>query len=143
MKNKAFNWLLVAVGIILCAGGIIILKLASDPQGILRSIPYICIGLGCGAFGHGLGDLRSTGAIKNDPEIQKMVEINKNDERNIAISNRAKSKAYDIMLYVFGALMVSFAIMQVDLTVILLLVFAYLFVVFTSVYYLSKYNKEM
>lgn len=143
MKNKAINWLLVAVGIILCAGGIIMLKLVSDPQGILRSLPYVCIGLGCGAFGHGLGDLISTGAIKNDPEIQKMVEINKNDERNIAISNRAKSKAYDIMLYVFGALMVSFAIMQVDLTVILLLVFAYLFVVFTSVYYLSKYNKEM
>ena len=47
------------------------------------------------------------------------------------------------MVYVFGALMVSLGLMSVDVKVILLLVFAYLFVVGSSIYYLEKYSKEM
>ncbi|MEA4889917.1 MAG: hypothetical protein VB070_10685 [Clostridiaceae bacterium] len=45
--------------------------------------------------------------MKNNPEIQKQIEIEKNDERNVAMMNRAKAKAYDIMTFVFGALMLS------------------------------------
>ena len=71
------------------------------------------------------------------------MEIDKNDERNIAIANQAKAKAYDIMLYVFGALMVAFALMSVDMVAVLLLVAAYLFVVGFFIYYLNKYHKEM
>ncbi len=39
--------------------------------------------------------------------------------------------------------MLVFALMQADLFVTLAFVAAYLFVVFSSVYYLSKYQKEM
>ena len=46
----------------------------------------------------------------------------------MAIFNRAKAKALDRMFYVFGALMVSLALMGVDIGVVLLLVAAYLFV---------------
>lgn len=54
------------------------------------------------------------------------MEIEENDERNINIGNRAKAKAYDMMIFVFGALMLSLALMNVDLMVVLMLVCCYL-----------------
>ena len=143
MKKKSFNYLIAVVGLLLRATGLTLLKVIVNPQGILLVVPYICIGLGCGAFGHGVGDIVNNRVVKNNPQLQKQMEIDKNDERNIAIANQAKAKAYDIMLYVFGALMVAFALMSVDMVAVLLLVAAYLFVVGFSIYYLNKYHKEM
>lgn len=143
MKKKNFNYLIAVVGLLLLATGLILLKVIVNPQGILLVVPYICIGLGCGAFGHGVGDIVNNRVAKNNPQLQKQMEIDKNDERNIAIANQAKAKAYDIMLYVFGALMVAFALMSVDMVAVLLLVAAYLFVVGFFIYYLNKYHKEM
>lgn len=142
-KTKASSRVVTAVGIIILAAGLYMLKAISSPQGILRPLPYICVGLGCGLFGQGMGSVVSKMALKNRPDIQKQVEIDTNDERNIAIMNRAKAKAYDIMTFVLGALMLSFALMGVDLIVVLLLVFAYLFVHGYAIYYRFKYDKEM
>jgi 4-hydroxybenzoate polyprenyltransferase len=47
------------------------------------------------------------------------------------------------MVFVFGALMISFALMNVDLAVVLLMVFAYLFVVGSHIYYRVKFEKEL
>lgn len=46
-------------------------------------------------FGHGMGDIISEWAVRSDPETQRKLKIEKNDERNIAIVNRAKGKAFD------------------------------------------------
>lgn len=143
MKKENVYYLTAVVGLLLLAAGLIMLKVIADPQGILLTVPYVCIGLGCGAFGHGVGDLVNHKVAKNDPQLQKQMEIDKNDERNIAIANKAKANAYDIMLYVFGALMLAFALMSVDMAAILLLVAAYLFVVGFFIYYLNKFHKEM
>ena len=90
-----------------------------------------------------MGNIMSKRALKNHPDIQRQIEIEKKDERNIAIGSRAKAKAFDIMVFVFGALMVSFAMMGVELVAVLLLVFAYLLVIGCGVYYRCKYDKEM
>lgn len=132
--------LLTGVGMMLLAAGIILLK--SDPQ-FVKSLPYLCIGLGAGVFGHGLGELISRRTVKNNPEIQKQMQIDQQDERNQMIANKAKGKAYDAMLYVFGALMVTYALMNADLFVILSFVIAYLCVVGISIYYRLKFDKEM
>ena len=63
------------------------------------------------------------------------MEIEQKDERHIAIQNQAKAKAYDMMIFVFGALMICLALMNVDMLVILILVTSYLFVVGYSIYY--------
>ena len=94
-------------------------------------------------FGHGLGNVVSNRVAKNNPELKKQIEIDKNDERNVAVSNQAKAKAYDMMLYIFGALMIAFALMGVGVAAVLMLVFAYLLVVGFFIYYLNKYNNEM
>ena len=143
MKKNKRDYLTAITGLTLIAVGLIILKSSDDLQGILLALPYICIGLGCGAFGHGIGDIVNNRVAKNNSQLQKQMEIEKNDERNIAIANQAKAKAYDIMLYVFAALMLTFSLMRVDMVVVLLLVAAYLFVVGFFIYYLNKYHKEM
>ena len=68
------------------------------------------------------------------------------DNNNIytnRVSIKAKGKAFDMMTYVYGALMVSFALMGVDMSALLLLVFAYLFVHGFGIYYRIKFDKEM
>ena len=65
------------------------------------------------------------------------------DERNQAIADRAKGKAFDRMTFVYAALMLTFALMEVELAAVLLLVAAYLFVEFSAVDYRCKLEKQM
>lgn len=143
MKTKITNILTATLGFGLLAAGLLMVKQIPNPQGIMKALPYVCIGIGCGLFGQGFGNIISSRVVNSDPIFQKQIEIEKNDERNIAITNRAKAKAYDVMVFVFGALMLSFALMDVSMIAVLLLVFAYLFVIGSSIYYRSIFEKEM
>lgn len=143
MKKSLADYSFTILGILLLGLGLFLIKSISNPQGIMQTLPYICVGLGCGVFGHGMGNILGERAMKNNPEIKKQLEIEQNDERNIAIGNAAKAKAYEMMIYVFGALILSLALMGVDMAIILLLVFSYLFVVFYGIFYRFKYDKEM
>lgn len=59
-----------------------------------------------------MGEIILQSAMKSDPAAAKQLEIDKKDERNLAIANQAKAKAYDMMVFVFGALMLSFALVR-------------------------------
>ncbi len=143
MSKSIKDYMIVLIGLVILAGGLVSLKIVAEPQGIMLTLPYICVGVGCGIFGHGMGSILSRKALKNHPEVQKQMEIEAKDERNMAIANQAKARAYDMMVFVFGALMLSFALMNVDLKALLLLVFAYLFVIGYGVYYRFRIEKEM
>lgn len=142
MKSK-INYLIILLGVILAALGLTLIRTTVNPQGILRALPYVCIGLGSGLFGHGMGEVLCGRALRSSPEIKRSLEIEQQDERNIAIANRAKGRAFDQMTFIFGALMVSFALMGVELTAVLLLVFAYLLVQGFALYYRFKFEREM
>lgn len=143
MKKTSLPYIVAALGLILVAVGLYLAKEIPNPQGIMKTLPYVLIGVGCGAFGSGTGTAISKRALQNSPELQKKDEINRKDERNIAIANRAKAKAYDVMVFVFGALLLCFALMGVGLPAVLLLIFAYLFVIGSALYFSFKYEKEM
>ena len=143
MKTKTMQYIGVAAGLLLLAVGLYLVRTLADPQGFLRALPYVCIGVGCGLFGGGLGSRIGDRAVQSDPELARRVRIEQNDERNIAVANSAKGKAFDWMTYVYSALMVSFALMGVDLVPLLLLVFAYLLVHGVALYYRIKFDKEM
>lgn len=143
MKKKWLYYIFTAAGLLLLAGGLFVLKAFESLQGFMRAAPYIGVGIGCGLFGHGIGGVLSRLALRKSPDVEKQLEIEEKDERNIAIRSRAKGKAFDLMVYVFSALMISFAIMGVELAAVLLLVFAYLFVIGCFAYHLVKYEKEM
>ena len=143
MKKQGLQTALGILGLLLLAAGLYLAKTNDAVTGIMRALPYVCIGIGCGLFGQGMGGVIERSILKKHPEVLKQKEIEVKDERNQEIGNRAKAKAYDLMVFVFGALMVSFALMGVDLIVVLLIVFAYLFVVGSGVYYHIKLEKEL
>ena len=142
MKRAKNVWLSV-LGFALIAAGIYLIKTVPDPQGIMRALPFLLVGFGCGIFGHGLGELLAKKAAAVDPETARRMEIDQADERNVMIGSLAKAKGYDMMTYVFGALMVAFALMNASWTVILPMVIAYLFVHGYAIYFRCKFEKEM
>lgn len=143
MKQKKSGYVIAIIGVLLLGSGFYLVKTINNPQGVMLTLPYVCIGIGCGLFGHGMGSIISEKAMQSDPQMQKRVKIEQNDERNMAIADRAKGKAFEMMTLVFGMLMLVFTLMGVDLTAILLLVFAYLFVHGYAIYCRCKYEKEM
>ena len=143
MKKYTLQTVLGILGLAMLVCGLYLVKTTDATEGILMTLPYVLIGIGCGLFGQGMGGVIERCVLKKHPELIKQKEIEVNDERNQQISNRAKAKAYDMMVFVFGALMISFALMNVDLAVVLLVVFSYLFVVGSGVYYRVKFEKEL
>ena len=140
MKNM---WAAV-IGIVILVLGLFFVKISLDTSSsFLVALPYVCIGIGCGIFGHGMGGVIAAKSMKNHADVQKQITIEKNDERNMAIANAAKAKAFHCMTYAFGAVILTFALMGVDLIPLLLLVFAYLFVHGCGIYYRWKYEREM
>jgi hypothetical protein len=131
------------IGFVIFGSGLALIKMLPEAGGILKTLPYLCVGIGAGIFGGNLGTAIRNKKMLNNPQAAKQMEIEQKDERNQAISNRAKARAYDLMIYVYAVILVAFTLMQVDMYVILTLVTVYLFFVFTNVYYFTKYNKEM
>ena len=136
---KAKYWIISLLGLAAVVAGFILVRMGAG----IAPLPYVLLGVGCGAFGWGAGELLKRRAVEGDPEIEKRLRIEQQDERNRTIADRAKARAYDAALYIFSALMLCFALMQVELAVILLLVGAYLLVVGVSIYYYVKYNREL
>jgi hypothetical protein len=143
MKKTISFYFLTVVGVGLLATGLYFIKTIEDPQGLLRVLPFICFGLGCAIFGHGIGEIIVRHAMNNSPAAAKQLEIDKKDERNLTIANRAKAKTYDMMSFMFGALILSIALMGIEILVVILLVFIHLFILVYNSYYRYKYNKEM
>lgn len=135
MKKQSKNILLALAGLALLAAGLCLVH--------KTYFAYLCIGVGCGLFGHGAGELWALHTARTNPEAARMLEIAQKDERNVAIASRAKGKAYDMMTFLFGALIIAFAAMKVDVLPLLTLVFAYLLVQGYAVYWQIRLEKEM
>lgn len=142
MKKNNFNYVKTIIGVVMLIVGVYFVKTLPEPQGIMRVLPYVFIGLGCSIFGYGIGEILTDKAMKNSPDARKKMEIEMKDERNVVIKNSAKAKAYDMMIFVFGALLISFGLMGVDLIAVLLLAFTYMFVTAYGVYYQYKFYKK-
>ena len=68
MNRSVLNYVVTAAGLLLLGVGLYLIKGVSISQEII-ALPYICIGVGCGAFGHGMGNIISKRALKNHPDI--------------------------------------------------------------------------
>ena len=143
MSRTVKDGLMITMGIAFLVLGAILLKVVEAPQGMMEVFPYICLGVGCGILGGGIGNMVGRKVLDKNPEAKKLKEIEEQDERNLVIGCRAKAKAYDMMVSVFGILTMVFAMMNVGIAPVLMLVCAYLFVVGYGIYYRVKYEKEM
>ena len=51
--KQAKNIGLSLLGFVLIGARIYMIRTVSDPQGIMRALPFLLVGFGCGIFGHG------------------------------------------------------------------------------------------
>lgn len=58
--KKAKNYVILVIGVILLITGLYLVKTTYlSPGAFMTALPYVCIGVGCGAFGHGMGNIIS------------------------------------------------------------------------------------
>ncbi|MNC36090.1 hypothetical protein D3C75_845980 [compost metagenome] len=139
IKHAAWGTL----GLLLAAAGMILLAADKEAEGMLRALPGILTGVGCGLFGSNTGALLTRMAARKNPQLAKQQAILEKDERNISINNQAKAKAYDLMIWVFSALMLGLALSGVTWPAVCFVAACYLFVVAAHVYYLHTLHKTM
>lgn len=143
MKTKKIDYVSTAVGILICIAGLVLLKAVPEPEGMMQALPYLCIGVGCGMLGRGISLIVSGNIMEKTPEIKKQKQIVERDERNVMLSTMAAAKAYRMATYVFGVLLLSYALMGVELIPILMLVAGYLFVIGYGIWCRVKLEKKM
>ncbi|TGE31095.1 hypothetical protein [Desulfosporosinus sp. Sb-LF] len=134
---------LSVVGFAIFAAGLVMIKLLHEVDGILRTLPYLCVGVGLSIFSGNFGTVINNIIMMKNPQAAKQMEIQQKDERNQSISNKAKARAYDLMIIVYFAILLAFSLMHVDMYVLLTLAAAYLFSLITNSYYRVKYHKKM
>jgi len=142
-KKVKGQCILAAVGFVLFVTGIVLVILFSESQGVMKTLPFICLGIGAGFCGGGLGGVISYRKMKKNPGLAKQKEIDTKDERNIAITNKAKAMAYNLTLLIFAVLIMFLAVIQVETYITLVFTGAYLVVIFLYIYFFNKYYKEM
>lgn len=143
MKRDRKEIVWIVVGVVLWGIAVLLLRQNPGNSGFWRALPYVCLGVGAGLLGQGIGQIVQRKALQSDPELARQQEIEAGDERNIQLAQRAKAKAFDLMVFVFSALLLVFALMGVEMTALLLLVAAYLLVQGYAVYCRVKLEKEM
>lgn len=149
MKNKNYvlkNILLSFLGVVLVALGLYIYQKTLGMDKMDKTvvvIPYIFIAIGCGILGHFTGNLIQYYSTKNNEELKRQIQIEKNDERNILIAEKSKAKAYDLMIYLFAAMLIIFSLMGADKLQILVLVAIYLSLQIYALYWKSKFESRM
>lgn len=134
---------LATVGFILIVTGIVLVILFSESQGIMKTLPFICLGIGAGSFSGGLGGLISYRRMQQNPQLAKEKQINTKDERNIIITYRAKAMSYNLTIIIFAFLIMFLAMVQVETYITLIFTGAYILIIFLHFYFFNKYYKEM
>ena len=135
--------ILSILGLISILSGIVVVKLFPEWQPMLKVLPFLCVGIGVSIFGDNLGKGANNYILSKNPIEAKKATIEENDERNTMIKNKAKAKAYNLVQMVLGALILAFALLGVEIYIVITLVGAYLFINLSNVYYLLKYQKQM
>ena len=70
MKKNTWNVLFVLLGLLAAAAGLWLLRGGAD-LGAVRALPYLCIGVGCGLFGQGAGELLAARVPLDGPGRQE------------------------------------------------------------------------
>ena len=139
LKNIFFALL----GLALVVLGIIGHRHGANTEKAVDAMYYLLIGIGCGVFGHFTGNIIRYFSTKDNEALRRQIEIEKNDERNIAIAEKAKSKAYDLMIYLFAAMLIMCSLMGVDKLQLIIVVAIYLSIQIYALYWRSKFERTM
>ncbi len=142
MKNKQ-KFIVLITAILTSIFGFVAMIIFKDLEGVYRVIPYVMIGVGCGISGGIGGELLSSRVKKKNPELAEMISIEQNDERNIMIKHKAKSKVLDAIIWLLLPMYIGLAFVDNGIIGIIILITLNVLGVFYMSFLISKYNKEM
>lgn len=133
---RKFVLLLVLGGLLLTAG---VFALTDAPKQVVG----LCFGGGAGLIGMTLANGLIARYYYKHPQYKKQSNIDAKDERSVAITHRAKAKAFDLtillmMLYPFVLILT-----DAPLWMIFIPIAIYLIGFFFQIGYTIKYGKEM
>jgi hypothetical protein len=136
--------ILTFLGLLLLVSGITLIIIDQPLQTPNRILLYGMVIIGSLIFGDNIGKIVVFKVLKGNPSLAKTIKIEKNDERNIIISNRAKAKAFDIMTGPVTAAIILVLVLTKsnswDIHIVCCLHSAFLLF---KLFYFSKYQKEM
>ncbi|MCI8537450.1 MAG: hypothetical protein HFF18_02150 [Oscillospiraceae bacterium] len=126
-------------GLVLLAAGVylMIAQAGSQPDG------FLLLGVGCGVAGASLSTLIGAVRKRRNPELARQERIGETDERNQMLLWRSKARAFDGMLYIWGGLLLWFALKNLGTQVVLPLTAGYLLIVAICLFSLARFQKEM
>ena len=142
-KERRTITILLIIGVILIIMSVMSLFFLREAGYTYTVAGYVVFGIGFGLLGDALGRFSVMRLERNNPERMKAIRAEKSDERNIAIDEKAKAKAFSFMTYLYAVVLVVLAIMRVELKALLIMVAAYLLVVLYSLSVKLKLYKEM
>ena len=142
-KGVRTAYILLIIGLMLVIVSAISFYFFSSERFAYTVVSYAIFGGGFGLLGDGIGRLNAARLEKKDPERMKIINIEKNDERNIAINEKAGSKSFTFSQYLFTAVIVVLAILKVDLRTLLILLSTDLIILVYSLCIRLKLSKEM
>lgn len=96
MKKSNTNYITAIFGFLLSCLVLYLMRTNIEVQG-LRALPFVFVGVGSGIWGHGMGERISQKSLEKNPDLEKKIRIEKNDERNVVIGNLEKAKAYEMI----------------------------------------------
>lgn len=135
--NQKVNILMIIVSIGLILGGALVIDYHN------KNIAGLCIGLGSGLASLNVVHIIINRMNKKHPELKRQSEIEAKDERTIAITNKAKAKAYDKMIYIMIGVPFVMILFNLPLWMILTVIAFYVFGYGLQLYYIVQYNKAM
>lgn len=143
MMNKHPYWYILGMilGLLLATAGIVLQFM--DYESLNTAVPGVLMGIGSGMLGGCLAGLIKQRETKKNPELAHQKEIEGKDERNVFILDKAKSKAFSVMLYIYCGMLLLFTLLNVGTAVILICVAVLLIGQILVTYYIIKYNKKL
>ncbi len=142
--SKARYGVYLLLGLASVVAAIVVWPYTMDvASNMVQAIPFVLLSIGSGVLGLGVRLALKRLARDSVPHKAKQREIDEKDERNVALRNDAKARAFDLMLIAIGALLIAFAFTGVSKIVILSLGGTYLFVLVSTIYFAIKVNRYM
>lgn len=124
-------------GIVLAAAGLLLF--GSMP----KTVSGLCLGIGSGLAGMSAANLVMASYYKKHPALQKQARIDAQDERTLAITNKAKARAFDITRYILIGVAFLYILADAPLWMTLLIVGVYVFGSVLQFCHMAKLNNEM
>lgn len=137
-KNRLMLYvLLLLLGVLLLAAGLFGFGESA------KTVSGMCIGIGAGLIGMNTAHFIIDFYYKRHPDAQKQSVIEAQDERNVALTDKAKAKAFDLNNKVL--MLVPFLLILADspLWITLSAVGVYLFGFGAQIYFTMRLSREM